>query len=237
MRRFIFPLVIALTLAVSATSHSETDLSMSYDAERDRLSFVANDHHLLTLLNQIAEKSGIEIQASPSIDRLVSGGFDNLSAEAVIDKLSRSLSLNVIKAYHPQSDGQRVLVKTTFLRKGERSNPSVASLRDVDIDAMRYSTLFQHQNSLDKQLYSRDARWQARIDALPEAAQARYAKARDEQQAQEEAKELRRLERKTNREEKRKARSEKRKQNLKTKTRNQPSGPPPELRDAESSIQ
>lgn len=59
MQRFIFPLVVALTLAVSATSHSETKLSIHYDAERDRLNFVVNDQHLLMLLNQIAEKSGI----------------------------------------------------------------------------------------------------------------------------------------------------------------------------------
>ncbi len=232
--RFIINVIAALILVMSAASYSDNNFSMRYDARLDTLSFIAKDHSLLVVLNHIADKSGIEIHAAPAIEHLVSGSFQNLSVEATIDQLTRTLNLNVIKSYQSAGEGSDILIGANFLGRGDESALLVPPLRDVEVDVMRYGALPQrYRNQLDDSRSLRDVRWEARIKALPKNVQARYEQLRDEKNARADARELKRLERKADRDEKRKLRAQKREQQIAPDRSHFPKGIPPVLRDAE----
>lgn len=234
MKRFIIKFIVALTLVVSAASHAGNNLWIHYNPESDSLSFVANDLSLLELLNHIADESGIEIKASQPVDRIVSGDFQDLSVEDVIDKLSQTYNLNVIKVFDEPNVGSKILIKVTFLRSGKESTLLATPRRGTESDTLKFGALtLRDKNKLERQSFVRDERWRARTDALPDHLKVQYERYHKKQSEKSDARAIRRLQKKTERDAKRKVRMETRKEIIKAVTNHPPKDAPPALRNSE----
>lgn len=175
--RCIRTLLLSALFLPAAAIAADMRPQVRYDSAADRLTVVAQEIPLSTLLAHIAVTSGIEILMDPAADRPVSITLRDQRLEVGLKQLVRGLSYAMFyesKPFEGSKPSPPLLIAMKVLPQGKEDSTALAPVVTLEKEARARAVApgSTARPSGPSAGYSAE-RWQMRLDKLPEATRQR----------------------------------------------------------------
>jgi hypothetical protein len=136
---FRISLLALLFMALGFANASVAGLDVR--VENERVFIEADQQSLSVVLHRVASMTGVAMQVSPAVERLISLSVKGRTVQQTMNQIARQEQLSVVLGWQRLADGQSRLVSVDVLPEGDMDHSSL----DAEYKAQR-RTLNQQSN-------------------------------------------------------------------------------------------